>query len=918
MKRILPVLFILKVSSFFAQVSPTWTVNPAAFQYQMTVTAKANENCVDLADTNNYIAAFVGGQCRGVVKTKTTIGPNKLGLITVKSNIASGEVVKFKIYKALTNTVINVLDTLMFSQGASFGTLSNPFIASNNHAPTAIQLSGVSIAENLSVGTLVANITASDIDPGSVFTYSLTSVQPEGTQFQISASQLQSNVVFDYEVDSVKLINLEVIDGGGCTYAQTFTIHITNVNDTPTVINFVQQTISDHQQAASFMGLFSTIDEDFNDSHAYTLVSGIGSIDNAQFYVSHDSLFNVNQINYALQSIYHIRTRSTDLGGLFIEDTFHINVTNVNDAPTDIILTNDTIQENKPVATLIGTLSVADLDNPNDSHIITLEPGGPDNGKVMLVGGDTLKSNASYDFEIQDTLHIKLRATDLAGAYYIKSFAIIIKDVNDAPTALALTPDTIREIKPAGTFVGKLVTTDEDFVDTHVYTFVSGVGNADNNQFTIGHDSLYSINQIDYSLQQKYHIRVRTTDAGSLFFEDTLVVKVIDVNFAPTNITLSNDTIQENQSIGTVIGTFTVTDADLIDTHVLTLEPGGLDNSMVQIAGDTLKSAVVYDYEIKDSLQIKVRATDTAGTYYIKSFVIKIKNINDAPSDIQLSADSVLELQPANTLVGNFSTTDEDVIDTTHVYSLVSGTGSINNAMFIINGKQLLTASTYTYTAQIYSIRVQTKDLGGLTFEKIFQVKVLNINEAPTDILLDTTFVLEDNNSNFTVTKIKTLDPDSNDIHTYTLVSGTGSDDNDEFSINGDDLIILNKTNYDVKNVYHIRLQTKDAGGLSFQKTFDIQVKDVKGNSIPLPSTNYISPNGDGKNDYWLVDNVEIYKEFALQIFDQFGQIIYSVPNNYNNEFDGTYQGHSLPTGNYYYIFKKSEKIFKGNITIVN
>lgn len=720
MKRILPVLFILKASSFFAQVPPTWTVNPAAFQYQMTVTAKAVQGCVDLADTNNYIAAFVGSQCRGVVKTKTAAGSKKLGLLTVKSNIVFGEVVKFQVYKASANAVINVLDTLIFSQGASVGTLSNPFIASDDHAPTAIQLSGISIAENLPVGSLVANITASDIDPGSTFSYSITALQPEGTQFQLNAAQLKSNIVFNYEADSLKLINLEAIDGGGCTYTQTFTLHIINANDTPTVINFSQQVISDHQQAGSFMGRFSTIDEDVVDSYTYSLVSGIGSTDNTQFYISHDSLFNVSQINYIVQSVYHIRARSTDAGGLFVEDTFHLNIINVNDAPTDIILSNDTIQENQPSGTLIASMSVTDLDNPLDVHVITLEPGGPDNSKVTITGGNTLRSAVSYNYELQDTLHIKLRATDSAGAYYVKSFTI------------------------------------------------------------------------------------------------------------------------------------------------------------------------------------------------------KIKNINDAPSDIQLPADSVSELQPAGTLVSTFSTTDEDVIDTTHIYTLVAGTGSTDNAMFNINGKQLLTASTFTFTFQTYSIRVKTTDLGGLSFEKVFSIKVLNANEAPTDILLDTAFVPEDNAPNVAVTKIKTLDPDSGDSFTYSLVSGQGDTDNSEFSVSGNDLVIKIKTNYDVKNAYHIRLQTKDAAGLTFQKAFEIQVRDISGNNIPLPSTNYISPNGDGKNDYWVVTDVDSYKEFALNIYDQFGQVVFSVPDGYHNEFDGMYQGHALPSGNYYYVFKKSGKTFKGNISIVN
>ncbi len=122
----------------------------------------------------------------------------------------------------------------------------------------------------------------------------------------------------------------------------------------------------------------------------------------------------------------------------------------------------------------------------------------------------------------------------------------------------------------------------------------------------------------------------------------------------------------------------------------------------------------------------------------------------------------------------------------------------------------------------------------------------------------------------------------------------------------------------DVKSTYNFRIRSTDLEGLSVEKAFVLEVQDIIGNSIPLPSTNYISPNDDGKNDFWKVDNVEIYVDFELKIFDQFGQIIFRTPSNYNNEFDGKYNGNPLPTGNYYYIFQKGQKQFKGNITIVN
>ena len=130
--------------------------------------------------------------------------------------------------------------------------------------------------------------------------------------------------------------------------------------------------------------------------------------------------------------------------------------------------------------------------------------------------------------------------------------------------------------------------------------------------------------------------------------------------------------------------------------------------------------------------------------------------------------------------------------------------------------------------------------------------------------------------------------------------------------------MMIYKTNYDIKTVYKVRIQSTDVAGSSIQKSFEINVLNIIGNVIPLPSTNYISPNGDGKNDFWKIENVDIYKDFSLQIFDQFGQVIYDVPNNYNNEFDGKYKETALPTGNYYFIFKRDKKLFKGNITIIN
>ncbi len=104
---------------------------------------------------------------------------------------------------------------------------------------------------------------------------------------------------------------------------------------------------------------------------------------------------------------------------------------------------------------------------------------------------------------------------------------------------------------------------------------------------------------------------------------------------------------------------------------------------------------------------------------------------NSLPTDVNLSSGSVAENQAIGTVVGTFSTTDADSGDTP-TYSLVAGTGSDDNGSFTINGDQLKTAASFDYeTKTNYSIRVQTADGHGGTYEEAFTVTITDVDEIP-------------------------------------------------------------------------------------------------------------------------------------------------------------------------------------------
>jgi gliding motility-associated-like protein len=84
-----------------------------------------------------------------------------------------------------------------------------------------------------------------------------------------------------------------------------------------------------------------------------------------------------------------------------------------------------------------------------------------------------------------------------------------------------------------------------------------------------------------------------------------------------------------------------------------------------------------------------------------------------------------------------------------------------------------------------------------------------------------------------------------------------------------------------------------------------------------LVMANYMSPNGDGQNDTWKVSVPGLIKDYSVTIIDSYGKTVFSVSNNYNNDFDGKLGGQDLPDGVYYYLIKDGNTAkFKGSITL--
>ena len=190
---------------------------------------------------------------------------------------------------------------------------------------------------------------------------------------------------------------------------------------------------------------------------------------------------------------------------------------------------------------------------------------------------------------------------------------------------------------------------------------------------------------------------------------------------------------------------------------------------------------------------------------------------NQAPTDIALSSTTVDENKGNNTEVGNLTGSDPD--GNISSYELVGG----DKTKFNISGTKLRTSETFNYEAKAsYSVTVRAKDTEGLYKDKAFTINVNNVNEKPTDIALSSTTVDENKNNNTVVGTLSGTDPDGN-ISSYQLVGG----DQSKFNISGTNLRTSEKFNREAKASYSVTIRVKDAGNLTHDKAFTINVNNV-------------------------------------------------------------------------------------------
>lgn len=130
MKKVFVYVFALAIISaaINAKGQPTgWTVNPSDFANSMTFTWQVSLPDDEPVTIDDYMAAFVNGECRGVV---SAIELNNSGdfyfLLLVHSNNTVGDEISFRFYNASSEEVVEIPETITFESEKISGSFTEP------------------------------------------------------------------------------------------------------------------------------------------------------------------------------------------------------------------------------------------------------------------------------------------------------------------------------------------------------------------------------------------------------------------------------------------------------------------------------------------------------------------------------------------------------------------------------------------------------------------------------------------------------------------------------------------------------------------------------------------------------------------------------------------------------------------------
>lgn len=326
-----------------------------------------------------------------------------------------------------------------------------------NEQPTALWADrALSFSENIAVGTGLAWFGSADPE-GNVTSYSM--VNDAGGRFALRSDGLLmvGGAGLNFEAGAQQTIVVRATDAGGLSRDEAFTVNIGNVNEAPNDL-WADRALqfSENQAVGTGLAWFGASDPEGNVAY-YSLMSDAGG----RFTLDSNGLLRVGStgLNFEAGANQPIIVRATDSNGLTLDRWFNVEISNVNEAPTDIWADRAlAFDENIGVGTGLAWFGGADP----EGNIVSYALLNDSNGSFALRSdGLLMVGSAGLNFEAGADRGVVVRAIDANGAVFDKWFGISLRDVNEAPVVYGANL-SIGEVAAPGTLVGYVGFQDTD------------------------------------------------------------------------------------------------------------------------------------------------------------------------------------------------------------------------------------------------------------------------------------------------------------------------------------------------------------------------------------------------------------------------------------------------------------------------
>ena len=375
----------------------------------------------------------------------------------------------------------------------------------------------------------------------------------------------------------------------------------------------------------------------------------------------------------------------------------------------------------------------------------------------------------------------------------------------------------------------------------------------------------------------------------------------------PTSLSLAAVTIFENQAAGTLAGTLSSTSDDPTTdfSYSLISGSGDTDNGLFDISGNEIRTNKSLNFENKPVYFIRVRTTAlNSGLPLDKEFSIVLSNINEQPTLAAITNQTICYTPSQQTVALSGISAGEDAGQSTTV-SVSSTNSALFKSLAVTQANKGNASLRYTAAegaAGTATVTITVTDNGGTTnaakgdVNTISQTFDITVNALPVPAI---------SAAKVSISKGEELVLTASGGTRYEWLNANGI----KAGQNTANLTIRP----DASTTYRVIVYNEN----NCSETKDISI-EVKEDYIMVSGTNLVTPNGDGVNDNFVIQNLDMYPNNEVKIFDRAGRLLYSK-KNYDSEWNGTFNGAPLAEDTYYYIvdFGSKKPALKGFITIV-